>query len=55
MADPSALSASDQHVRSNERAFLVEVLRTEAEAVGRFAERVAANSVPSLHAALDLL
>ena len=28
MADPSALSASDPHVRSNERAFLVEVLRT---------------------------
>ena len=55
MADSRALSASDPHVRSNERAFLVEVLRTEAEAVGRFAERVAADSVPSLHAALDLL
>ncbi len=55
MADSRALSASDPHLRANERAFLVEALRTEADAVGRFAERVAADAVPSLHAALDLL
>lgn len=55
MADSRAFSASDPHLRANERAFLVEALRTEADAVGRFAERVAADAVPSLHAALDLL
>ncbi|MBI1303288.1 MAG: KpsF/GutQ family sugar-phosphate isomerase [Phycisphaera sp.] len=55
MAESRAPAASDPHVRSNERAFLVEALRTEADAVGRFADRVASDAVPALHAALDLL
>ena len=47
--------ASDPHIRSNESAFLSEVLATEAGAILGFAERLKRGEVVSLHAALDLL
>ena len=52
MADATA--AADPHIRSNERAFLREVLATEAGAVTRFAARLAAGEETGIHAALDL-
>ena len=48
MADSSSAAtsapnaAADPHIRANERAFLREVLATEAGAVTRFAARLAA-------------
>jgi len=53
MADAAA-AAADPHIRSNERAFLREVLATEAGAVTRFAARLAAGEDTGIHAALDL-
>jgi arabinose-5-phosphate isomerase len=47
--------ASDPHIRSNESAFLSEVLATEAGAILGFAERLKRGEVGSLHGALDLL
>jgi arabinose-5-phosphate isomerase len=47
--------AADPHIRSNETAFLREVLQTEAGAILGFAERLERGEVSSLHAALDLL
>jgi len=53
MADAAA-AAADPHIRSNERAFLREVLATEAGAVTRFAARLSAGEETGIHAALDL-
>ena len=53
MADAAA-AAADPHIRSNERAFLREVLATEAGAVTRFAARLGAGEETGIHAALDL-
>ncbi len=49
---PSA--AADPHIRANERAFLGEVLATEAAAITRFAARLAAGEDAGLYAAVDL-